>query len=134
MSDSLRPHGLQPARLCPWDSLSKNTGVGCCALFLEIFPTQGLNLCILCLPALACGFFTTSTTWEAGQVSTGLQRVGHDLATEQKLPLITFFCPQNSFRIISRVSALIDEMEKKEGRCFHSTVYKIAVLESAEKQ
>ena len=25
-------------------------------------------------------------------------------------------------------------MEKKKGRCFHSTVYKIAVLESAEKQ
>ena len=30
MSDSVRPHGLQPTRLlCPWDSLGKNTGVGC---------------------------------------------------------------------------------------------------------
>ena len=30
MSDSLRPHGLQRTRLlCPWDSLGKNTGVGC---------------------------------------------------------------------------------------------------------
>ena len=30
MSDSLRPHGLQPARLlCPWDFPGKNTGVGC---------------------------------------------------------------------------------------------------------
>ena len=30
VSDSLRPHGLQPTRLPhPWDSLSKNTGVGC---------------------------------------------------------------------------------------------------------
>ena len=30
MSDSLRPHGLQPARLfCPWDSPGKNTGVDC---------------------------------------------------------------------------------------------------------
>ena len=29
-SDSLRPHGLQPARLlCPRDSPGKNTGVGC---------------------------------------------------------------------------------------------------------
>ena len=29
MSHSLRPHGLWPARLlCPWDSPSKNTGVG----------------------------------------------------------------------------------------------------------
>ena len=30
MSDSVRPHGLQPTRLLhPWDSPSKNTGVGC---------------------------------------------------------------------------------------------------------
>ena len=30
MSDSLQPHGLQPARLLPsWDSLGKSTGVGC---------------------------------------------------------------------------------------------------------
>ena len=30
MSDSVRPHGQQPARLlCPQNSLGKNTGVGC---------------------------------------------------------------------------------------------------------
>ena len=30
MSDSVRPHRLQPTRLChPWDSPGKNTGVGC---------------------------------------------------------------------------------------------------------
>ena len=30
MSDSVRPHGLQPSRLlCPWDSPGKNIGVGC---------------------------------------------------------------------------------------------------------
>ena len=30
MSDSVQPHRRQPTRLpCPWDSLSKNTGVGC---------------------------------------------------------------------------------------------------------
>ena len=30
MSDSVRPHRRQPTRLaCPWDSLGKNTGVGC---------------------------------------------------------------------------------------------------------
>ena len=34
MSDSVRPHGLQPTRLpCPWDSPGKNTGVGCHFLF-----------------------------------------------------------------------------------------------------
>ena len=41
VSDSLRPHVLQPARLlCPWDSPGKNTGVGCHALLQGIFPTQ----------------------------------------------------------------------------------------------
>ena len=30
MSNSLRPHGLQPTRpLCPWDFPGKSTGVGC---------------------------------------------------------------------------------------------------------
>ena len=33
MSDSVRPHTRQPARLRhPWDSPGKNTGVGCCRL------------------------------------------------------------------------------------------------------
>ena len=41
---TLRPHGLQPARLlCPWDSPGKNTGVGCHALLQGIFPTPGSN-------------------------------------------------------------------------------------------
>ena len=44
MSDSLRPHGLEPTRLlCPWNSPGKNTGVGCRFLLQGIFPAQGLN-------------------------------------------------------------------------------------------
>ena len=40
VSDFLRPHGLQPTRLlCPWDSLGKNTGVGCHFLHQGTFPT-----------------------------------------------------------------------------------------------
>ena len=39
-------HGL--ARLlCPWNSLGKNTGVGCHSLLQGIFLTQGSNLCPL---------------------------------------------------------------------------------------
>ena len=39
-----------PARLlCPWDSRGKNAGVGCYALLQGIFPTRGLNPCLLCL-------------------------------------------------------------------------------------
>ena len=45
--------------------LGKNTGVGCCALLQGIFPIQGSNPGLLRLPALAGGFFTSSTTWQA---------------------------------------------------------------------
>ena len=48
MSYSLCPHGLWPARLlCPWNFLGRNTGVGCHFLLQGIFPTQGLNPCLL---------------------------------------------------------------------------------------
>ena len=44
MSNSLQPHGLQPARLlCSWDSPGKNTGVHSHFLLQEIFPAQGSN-------------------------------------------------------------------------------------------
>ena len=42
MSDSLRPHGLQPTRLlCPRNFPCKSAGVGCHFLLQGIFPTQG---------------------------------------------------------------------------------------------
>ena len=43
MSDSLGLHGLQLARLCLWNSLGRNTTVGCHSLLQGSFPTQGLN-------------------------------------------------------------------------------------------
>ncbi|XDA79720.1 hypothetical protein R6Z07F_009729 [Ovis aries] len=44
MSDSLRPHGLQPTRLlCPWNSPGKNTGVDYHSLLQRNFPNQGPN-------------------------------------------------------------------------------------------
>ena len=49
--------------LCPWNSPGKNTGVGCYALWQGIFPTPWSNPSLKS-PALAGGFFTTSTTWE----------------------------------------------------------------------
>ena len=49
VSNSFRPHGLQPARLpCPWDFPGKNIGVVCHFLLQGIFLTQGLNPCLLC--------------------------------------------------------------------------------------
>ena len=49
MSHSSRPHGLPTRILCPWDSAGKNTRVGFQFLLQGIFPTQGLNLCLLSL-------------------------------------------------------------------------------------
>ena len=64
VSHSLRPYGLQPARLlCPWDSPGKNTGVGCHALLQRIFLTQGSNPCLLGLLQWQAGYLGAS--WEA---------------------------------------------------------------------
>ena len=62
---------MEPARLlCPWESLNKNTGVGCHALLQEIFLTQGSNFYLLHLlhwqmGSLAGRFFMARATWEA---------------------------------------------------------------------
>ena len=41
VSNSLHSRGLQPARiLCPWDSVGKNSGMGCHSLFQGIFLIQ----------------------------------------------------------------------------------------------
>ena len=53
VSDSLRSYGLKAARLlCPWNFPGKNAG--CHALLPGIFPTQGLNRCLLRLLRLLC--------------------------------------------------------------------------------
>ena len=58
MSDSVRPRGLQPARLlCPWDSPGKNTGVVPFPSPGDL-PDPGIKPTA---PALAGGFFTPST-------------------------------------------------------------------------
>ena len=47
----LKAHGMQLAKfLSPWDSLGKNTAVGCHALLQGIFPTQESNRHLLDLP------------------------------------------------------------------------------------
>ena len=66
MSDSLQPYGPLPARLlCLWDSPGKNGGVGCHVLLQWNLPDPGIEPASLLSPALAGGFLTSSTTWEA---------------------------------------------------------------------
>ena len=43
------PMDCSPQALCPWDSSGKNAGVSYHFLLQGIFPTQGLNLRLLCL-------------------------------------------------------------------------------------
>ena len=49
VSDSLWPHGLGPATLCPRDFPGKSTGVGCHFLLQGIFLTQESNPHLPCL-------------------------------------------------------------------------------------
>ena len=58
--------------LCPWDSPGKYTGVGCHALL----PDSGIEPTSLMSPALAGGFFNTSTTLEARSTTTSLRMSG----------------------------------------------------------
>ena len=53
--------------LRPWDSLGKNTGVGCHFLLQGNFPIQGSNSCLLMSSALWGGFFTTRANWKAAK-------------------------------------------------------------------
>ena len=63
MSDSLRPNGLKPTRLlCPWDFPGKKTGLGCYALLQGDLPDPRIEPESPVSPALAGGFFSTSTT------------------------------------------------------------------------
>ena len=65
MSDSFRPHGLQPARLlCPCNFPGKNTGAGCHFPTPGDLPDPGIECASPVSPALAGGFFTTSATSE----------------------------------------------------------------------
>ena len=61
---SLRPYGLQPARLlCPWDFPGKNTGEGN-HLLLQGSSDSGIRPTSLLSPALAGRFFTTEPPGE----------------------------------------------------------------------
>ena len=92
--DFLQPHGLWPARvLYPWDSPSKNTGVGCHFLLPRIFPTQRFEPTSLMTSALAGGFFTTEPP-------------------RKHPPPILFFGKEKFQKLFSSPSPMM-------GKCFH---------------
>ena len=80
MDYSNPPH---PTRLlCPWNFPDKNTGVGCLTLLQGIFSTQGSNLGLTLVPALASIFFTTGLPGKpmSIEVTTFAQRESHHWA------------------------------------------------------
>ena len=90
VSDSLRPHGLQPTRLiCPWDSPGKNTGVSCHFFLQKIFPDQGLNLCLL--------------HWQAEPPG----KPPNSRLINTNLKLIKLYNPFNNFNIIFTLEACL---------------------------
>ena len=76
MSDSLRPHGLQPTRLLhPWDFPGKSTGVDCHCLLqnhhktqptplLGIYPEETKIEKDTCIPLFISALFAIATTWK----------------------------------------------------------------------
>ena len=61
VSDSSRPHGLQPTRLlCPWDFPGKSTGVGCHCLLHA--PSLGFDKCI-CYCIIQGSFTVLKIPW-----------------------------------------------------------------------
>ena len=80
VSDSWRPHGLQPTRLlCPWDFPGKSTGVGCHCLLRRLgielpydpaIPVLGIRTeettieRDTCTPVFTAALFTTARTWK----------------------------------------------------------------------
>ena len=96
VSNSLPPHGLYVAcqALCPWDCPGKNTRVVAIFLSRGILPTRGLNSHLLhCKRIFYQGNPDVKNrhlehgkkNWEAWHaVVHGVQREGHNLATEQQ--------------------------------------------------
>ena len=57
MSDSSRPHGLQPTRLlCPWDFPGKSAGVGCHCLLWRIASSQKILAIVISIATLMAVF------------------------------------------------------------------------------
>ena len=95
-------HGLSPTRLfCPLDSLGRNTGVGCQSPLQGIFPTQGLNLCLMSL-ALAGGFFLPLVTPGKPHVKVRLSQIyeqwqrGCPHQVKRKNAVIWYLCDTHS--------------------------------------
>ena len=81
VSDSVRPHGLQPTRLLrPWDSPGKNTGVGC-HFFLQCMKVESESevpqSCLTLIDSMDCSLPGSSIhgIFQAGVLEWGANRM-----------------------------------------------------------
>ena len=104
VSDSSRPHGLQPTRLlCPWDFPGKSTGVGCHCLLR----------CILSLAKMGCwwlfvgwGLLSLVQNWAMALEYPNLPSLHH--------PLIPARSPGNLYSLKTKCSKRILLLNQKQ--------------------
>ena len=87
MSSSLQPHGLcSPPGFSAHEYFpGKNTGVGCHFLLQGIFPTQGSNMRLLCLPHWQADSLPLVLSWKPGIGNDNLQITESLLLTCRKI-------------------------------------------------
>ena len=91
-----------PGSSCPWDFPGKNIGEGCHFLLQGIFPTQGLNPCLL---QWTGGFFTTESPRKS---------LNHSWPCINYTIIVTYltFCPILPLRAESHISSMYRYMSK----------------------
>ena len=108
----LRPHRRQPTRLpCPWDSLSKNTGMGCHFL-LQCMKVKSENevtqSCPIPSDPMDCSLPGSSVHGIFPGKSTGVgcgPLKHHSLENQQTQTLLTLYSPRN-FTVSETVESL----------------------------
>ena len=104
MPDSVRPCGLQPARLLsPWDSPGKNAGVGFHAFSRESFQPRDQTCILFCLLHWQAGPFTTKAAWED-------QRLPYEALSPHSYRLHMHKWVPLGFMLCSRGTLLTDEV------------------------
>ena len=154
MSESLWPHGLQPARrLCPWNFPGTNTEVGCHFLLQGIFPMQGSNAGVkpmsLASPVLPGKFFTTAPLGRSDHInryrksfwknSTSFMiKTLSKLGIENNFNLInnSYKNPVNIILIGKKLKAFPLRSETRKGCSFSPLLFRITLemLASATRQ
>ena len=94
-----RPRGPWPTRfLCRWDLPGKNTGVGCHFLLQGIFPTRGLNPCVLHCRQTPASQADSLLTEPPGKPLEG------EIKQQKEKYMKSYLFSTKSFKVHSRVS------------------------------